>query len=94
VIQGSHRDMQALPGYVYNVPTKEPYYLPVYENGAWSYRPCVGRVLDRNRVEGWKTKFYEFEGWNSNSGWPKRSTLESMGLKKVADTLQNKGRLG
>ncbi len=94
VMQGRHRDMEVLAEYVYNVPTKEPYYLPVYEDGAWSYSPCVGRVLDRNRFEGWKTKFYDFEGWNSDSGWPKRRTLEAMGLKKVADTLQNKDRLG
>jgi aldehyde:ferredoxin oxidoreductase len=94
VLQGRHRDMEVFTGYIYNVPTKSPYYLPVYENGAWSYSPCLGRVLDRNRFEEWKTKFYNFEGWDSETGWPKRSTLESMGLKKVADTLQNKGRLG
>jgi aldehyde:ferredoxin oxidoreductase len=94
VLQGRHRDMEVLSGYVYTVPTKEPYYLPVYENGAWSYSPCLGRVLDRTKFEEWKTKFYEFEGWNGASGWPKRSALESMGLSKVADTLQKKGRLG
>jgi aldehyde:ferredoxin oxidoreductase len=94
VLQGRHRDMEVLSGYVYTVPTKEPYYLPVYENGAWSYSPCLGRVLDRTKFEGWKTKFYEFEGWNGESGWPKRNTLESIGLGKVADTLQKKGKLG
>ena len=61
---------------------------------AWSYSPCLGRVLNRTRFEQWKTKFYDFEGWNSTSGWPKRATLEGMGLKKVADTLQSKGKLG
>ncbi|MBN1832183.1 MAG: aldehyde:ferredoxin oxidoreductase, partial [Deltaproteobacteria bacterium] len=94
VLQGRHRDMEVLAGYVYNVPTKDPYYLPVYENGAWSFSPCTGRVLDKNRFEEWKTKFYDFEGWNSDSGWPKRGTLEAMGFKKVADTLQSKARLG
>lgn len=94
VLQGRHRDMEVLAGYVYNVPTKEPYYLPVYENGKWSYSPCLGRVLDRKRSEKWKTKFYDFEGWNGDSGWPKRNTLEDMGLKHVADTLQKNNRLG
>jgi aldehyde:ferredoxin oxidoreductase len=93
-LQGRHRDMEVLSGYVYSVPTKEPYYLPVYENDTWSYSPCLGRVLDRAKFEEWKTKFYEFEGWNSASGWPKRSTLESIGLGKVADTLQKNGKLG
>jgi aldehyde:ferredoxin oxidoreductase len=93
-LQGRHRDMEVLTGYVYNVPTKTPYYLPVHENGQWSYSPCTGRVLNRTKFEGWKTKFYEFEGWDPASGWAKRSTLEGMGLKKVADTLQSKGKLG
>ena len=94
VLQGRHRDMEVLAGYVYTVPTKEPYYLPVYENGSWSWDPCLGRVLNKAKFEEWKTKFYEFEGWNGASGWPKRSTLESIGLKNVADTLQNNGKLG
>jgi aldehyde:ferredoxin oxidoreductase len=93
-LQGRHRDMEVLSGYVYTVPTTEPYYLPVYENGAWSYSPCLGRVLNKTKFEEWKTRFYEFEGWNGASGWPRRETLESMGLGKVADTLQKKGKLG
>jgi len=94
VLQGRHRDMEVPAGYVCSVPIKTPYYLPVYENGKWSYSTCIGRVLNRARFEEWKTKFFEFEGWNPSTGWPRRSTLESMGLKKVADTLQSKGRLG
>jgi aldehyde:ferredoxin oxidoreductase len=86
--------MEVFTGYIYDVPTKSPYYLPVYENGKWSYSPCTGRVLNRIKFEEWKTKYYRFEGWNSANGWPKRSTLEAMRLKKVADTLQSKGRLG
>jgi aldehyde:ferredoxin oxidoreductase len=94
VLQGRHRDMEVLAGYVYNVPRERPYYLPVYENGSWSYSPCTGRVLNRKKFEEWKTKYYKFEGWNSDNGWPKRNTLEKMGLKKVADMLQSKGKLG
>jgi len=94
VLQGRHRDMEQLAGYVYNVPTTAPYYLPVYENGKWSYGANLGRVLNKTKFEEWKTKFYDFEGWNNTSGWPKRKTLESIGLKKVADTLQSKSRLG
>jgi hypothetical protein len=36
----------------------------------------------------------KFEGFNSTNGWPTRKTLESIGLKRVADTLQSKGKLG
>jgi aldehyde:ferredoxin oxidoreductase len=60
----------------------------------WSYATGAGRKLDRARVEEWKTKFYAFEGFNTNNGWPTRKTLEEMGLKKVADVLQTKVKLG
>jgi aldehyde:ferredoxin oxidoreductase len=50
--------------------------------------------LDRAKVEEFKTKFYKFEGYNPESGFPTRATLEKMNLKKVADTLQSKGKLG
>jgi len=94
VLQGRHRDMEVHTGYVYKVPTKNNYWLPVYENGKWTYSACIGRVLNKTRFEEWKTKFYDFEGWNNASGWPKRDTLEKLGLGKVADTLQRKGKLG
>jgi aldehyde:ferredoxin oxidoreductase len=93
-LQGRHRDMEVLAGYVYNVPTKSPYYVPVYEDGKWRYGENIGRTLDRTRFEEWKTKFYEFEGWNPSNGWPKRATLEALGLKNVADQLAAKGKLG
>ena len=94
VLQGRHRDMEVHSGYVYSVPTQRPYYLPVYENGKWSYSANIGRVLNRQKFEEWKTRFYEFEGWNASNGWPKSGTLESLGLKKIADTLKSKDRLG
>jgi aldehyde:ferredoxin oxidoreductase len=57
----------------------------------------IGReifTLDRAKVEEWKTKFYAFEGFNTSNGWPKRETLEKLGLKKVVDALQSKAKLG
>jgi aldehyde:ferredoxin oxidoreductase len=93
-LQGRHRDMEVHAGYVYSVPTKSPYYLPVYQNGKWTYDANVGRVLNKPKFEEWKTKFYDFEGWNNANGWPKRKTLEDLGLKKAADTLESKGKLG
>jgi aldehyde:ferredoxin oxidoreductase len=86
--------MEEHAGYVYSVPTQRPYYMPVYENGRWSYAPNTGRVLNKQKFEEWKTRYYEFEGWNGTNGWPKSTVLESLGLKKVADTLKAKGRLG
>jgi aldehyde:ferredoxin oxidoreductase len=93
VLQGRHRDMEVFPDYIYTTPSRGTL-LPMHENGKWSYADGKGRILDRAKVEEWKTKFYEFQGYNSANGWPKRSTLEALGLKKVADNLQSKSKLG
>ncbi len=93
-LQGRHRDMEVFAEYVYSIPSKNPYTLPVYENGKWSYSRIVGRKLDRQKFEDWKTRFYNFEGWNAANGWPTRKTLEGLGMKKVADQLESKNKLG
>ena len=50
--------------------------------------------LDKTGVETFKTNFYDFEGWDPNTGWPSRSTLEDLGLKKIADKLESARKLG
>jgi len=99
VLQGRHRDMVQFMDYIYEVPYEGlmgsgMYYLPVYENGKWSWKNVAGRKLDKVKFEEWKTKYYALEGWDPNTGWPKRSTLEALGLKHVADLLEAKGKLG
>jgi aldehyde:ferredoxin oxidoreductase len=94
VVQGRHRDMEVFAPYVYSVPSPRPNSLPVYEDGEWKYSGNVGRTLDRARFEEWKTKYYELEGWDKSSGWHTRRTLEELGLAKVADELQSRGKLG
>ncbi len=100
VLQGRHRDMEvftdynyeqgAVPGYTtYEV----PYTMPVFENGEWSYKSVAGRILDRQKVEDWKTKFYTLEGWDVATGWPTRATLEELGLGHVADELASNDKL-
>jgi aldehyde:ferredoxin oxidoreductase len=93
VLQGRHRNQEVFPDYIHNKPS-EAHVMPVYHSGKWEYSANVGRKLDKAKFEDWKTKFYDFEGWNTANGWPKRNTLESLGLHKVADTLQAKGKLG
>jgi len=66
----------------------------VMKPGAWKYTDLMGRALNKSRFEEWKTIFYKLEGWNTKTGWPKRSTLEKMDLKFVADALQTAHRLG
>jgi aldehyde:ferredoxin oxidoreductase len=68
--------------------------VPVYENGKWSWQTLVDMYLDDAGVELFKTNFYKLEGWDVHTGWPTRKTLEGLGLKKVADTMASKWRLG
>jgi aldehyde:ferredoxin oxidoreductase len=62
--------------------------------GQWEYKDLMGRTLDKDKFEQFKTTFYLLEGWDAGSGWPTRSLLESLDLAQVADTLQAAGRLG
>lgn len=101
-LQGRHRDMEKFPKYIYTVDAKSAsyipgrppiYYMPTKENGKWDYRNVIPRHLDENKVEDWKTLFYELEGWDSRTGWQTRATLEALGLKNVADELESRGKL-
>ena len=85
--------------YIYRVPyggsgNYAMYCLPGREKGQWDYIRVNGRCLDKVRFEDFKTKFYTLEGWDTHSGWPKRRTLESTGLKFVADELEKNKKLG
>jgi aldehyde:ferredoxin oxidoreductase len=70
------------------------YHLPGREKGRWDYIRVNGRYLDKAKLEEFKTRFYNLEEWDIRTGWPKRKTLESLGLKFVADELETKGQLG
>jgi aldehyde:ferredoxin oxidoreductase len=94
VLQGRHRDMEVFPDYVYDKAAGGGSELPMVIDGKWKYDAGKGRKLDRAKVEDFKTRFYKFEGYNGDNGYPTRATLEKMGMKKVADTLQSKSKLG
>jgi aldehyde:ferredoxin oxidoreductase len=66
----------------------------IYEDGKWRNDTAPDMYLDRKGVDDFKTHYYALEGWDKEHGWPTRKTLESFGMKNVADTLQSKGRLG
>jgi aldehyde:ferredoxin oxidoreductase len=68
--------------------------VPIYENGKWRSDTAPDMYLDRKGVDDFKSHFYALEGWDKEHGWPTRKTLEDFGLKKVADTLASKGKLG
>lgn len=103
VLQGRHRDQEvytdqnydqpALPGYS---TYEAPYVMPVFnrETKEWEYKSVAGRMLDRDKVEDWKTLFFKIEGWDPATGWPTRTTLEGLDLADVADVLEAAGKLG
>ena len=66
----------------------------IYEGGKWRVDPAPDMYLDRKGVEDFKNHYYALEGCDREHGWPTRKSLESHGLKKVADVLNAKGRLG
>ncbi|MEL7666601.1 MAG: aldehyde ferredoxin oxidoreductase N-terminal domain-containing protein [Actinomycetota bacterium] len=93
-LQGRTREMEVFTNYVYDVATSAPYFLPVKENGEWSYGICLDRKLDREKFEGVKDRFYALEGWDVKTGWPTRAGLSELGLDYVADELEKNGKLG
>jgi aldehyde:ferredoxin oxidoreductase len=99
-LQGRHRDMVHFAPYVYETRFDKGELFPFYmwpcrdENGDWAYTDIMGRTLDKNKFEEFKTIFYGLEGWDVASGWPTRSLLEELDLARVADTLEAAGRLG
>jgi aldehyde:ferredoxin oxidoreductase len=96
VMAGRHRDKEQfapfmyMPGATFALGGGKP----VYQDGKWSFETQNDLYLDKAGVEVFKTNFYKLEGWDANTGWPTRKTLEELGLKKVADTMASKGRLG
>jgi len=98
-LQGRHRNMVHFSDYIYHVPYTGSgnfarYYLPGREGGEWKYIRVNGRCLDKGKFEEFKTRFYNLEGWDTRTGWPNRRTLESLGLKSVADELEKNKKLG
>ena len=50
--------------------------------------------IDRAKWEALKDRYYALLGWDNARGWPTRDRLQRLGMKSVADTLQQAGRLG
>ncbi len=96
VMAGRHRDHEQfapfmyMPGATFKIMTTRP----VYQDGQWSFENQEDLYLDRDGVELFKTNYYKLEGWDQKTGWPTRKTLEGLGMKKVADLLASKNKLG
>jgi aldehyde:ferredoxin oxidoreductase len=96
-LQGKNRDKEKFSGYMYKAGASKAHYqpsVPVFDGTKWEWTDCSDLYLDHDGVEQWKTAFYSFEGWDRHTGHPKRQTLEKLGLSRVADVLEKKGKLG
>lgn len=99
VLQGRHRKMVQFASYIYDIKLESSLVGPYYPmagkvDGKWGYINCLGRSIDRDGFEEWKTHFYNLEGWDEKSGWPTRETLEGLQLAFVADALKAADKLG
>jgi len=97
VMQGRHRDQEKFGGYMYRPGASYCGYapeLPTFNGSKWDWINCRELYLEDKGVEQWKTNFFNVEGWDPQTGYPKRKTLEDLGMKQVADVLQSKNKLG
>jgi aldehyde:ferredoxin oxidoreductase len=96
VMAGRHRDKEQFAPFMY-MPGATFMGLgnrPVFEEGKWSFQAQDDLYLEKSGVEEFKTHLYKLEGWSTDTGWPTRKTLEELGMKKMADTMAAKGKLG
>jgi aldehyde:ferredoxin oxidoreductase len=94
-LQGRHRDMVQFADYIYTIPVGDKDIRWVSnKDGEWIAINIEPRIVDKQKFEEFKTGFYELQGWDPATGYPKRSTLKSLGLGYVADELDKNGTLG
>ncbi len=101
-LQGRHRDQVHFADYIYGGPTGDQqgtggrHLVPCLVAGEWEYTNVntAERKLDRDAFEQFKSRFYRLEGWDPESGYPTRRTLQELGLGTVADELEQRGKLG
>jgi aldehyde:ferredoxin oxidoreductase len=96
VMQGRHRNQEKFAGYMYRPGASYCGFsleLPTFNGAQWEWNNCRELYLEDKGVEQWKTSFYKVEGWDQQTGCPKRKTLEDLGMKQVADALEAKNKL-
>jgi len=80
VRDGRTRKTDAIPEFFFKVPVADG--------------PQEGQTLDKKKFEKMKDEYYALRGWDVATGYPRRSTLEKMGLSDVASQLGKMKKLG
>ena len=65
--------------------------IEVGERSVWRYKR--GLVVTEAEMKELQDAFYRLQGWDLETGWPRRETLLKLGLADVADELGRLGRL-
>ena len=64
------------------------------KNEAGRFPEGLSGPLDKGKWEALKDRYYQLRGWDVGTGRPTRAKLQELGMKDVADVLENAGRLG
>jgi aldehyde:ferredoxin oxidoreductase len=80
VRDGRTRDTDAIPEFFFKVPVADG--------------PQKGQTLDKKKFEKMKDEYYTLRGWDVVTGFPRRSTLEKMGLSDIASQMGKINKLG
>ncbi|HIH96475.1 MAG TPA: hypothetical protein HA348_03160 [Thermoplasmata archaeon] len=67
--------------------------IPYYEQPDFQPKANTPHTIDPNKFRSLMDKYYERRGWDKCTGWPTREKLEELGLKDVADELEELGKL-
>ncbi|MBI2874115.1 MAG: hypothetical protein HYY09_03435 [Firmicutes bacterium] len=103
VLDGVHRDLEVFSPYQYDTRLSKDVKVGDHQvMGGTAFmmvdgkfvRTWPNRSIDRAGTEQVKTWYFEMEGWDSETGWPTRRSLEAVGIGDVADVLKQAGKLG
>jgi len=65
-----------------------------FKEGLAGGGPSSGAVVDRQKFDLILNEYYEARGWNEKTGWPKKDTLNRLGLQDIAKDLGQRKKLG
>jgi aldehyde:ferredoxin oxidoreductase len=55
--------------------------------------PRMGMTTSQEELDQMLDEYYGLHGWDRATSWPRKETLESLGLEKVAADLEKRGKI-
>jgi aldehyde:ferredoxin oxidoreductase len=72
---------------------KDDYLMGRYLNEPIHGGPLDGLAVDREKWDRMLGEYYDLNGWDRKTGIPTRDRLVALGLKDIADELEQMGKL-